>query len=700
MLSPINNPFRPTRWEQHFDGKHLIWYSSTSNDLIGSKSAFVYGSRGSGKTTLLRGICWEDLLQNESLRLQKTISDFEHIGVYVRFPDHIGASFSEKVWRRSLADLGAPEIEFHRIFSLVVEAAGLEKLLFAAHELRKAGKLEFSPDDELRVVAAVFEEFPKLLNFTTAEPRTFADVRRCFRNVARDVTQLFGRGDVSSLWEILPPRDPYELLSFVCEMLSKKITLRSKSGAVSPRFKFCFDDCEVLDKHQRLSLNTLVRQSRHPISWVIASVGKAQWAGDTFINSQSLTDADRIIVSLDRREKEEFGDLCQAVASMRLLFSLPESMRPELKQDEVKGFFDFSTRLGENSINHLMRKMVRRSSKIAIDVQRGAEVLSQQMETGQNPSDGSTPLPYYEAYTLMHWQGDEQSFATNYTDDFEERLKLLAPRLQDRNFSAWLRRKQVAALLQFSKKASLKRIPLSGANYIISLADGSIRDFLEILAEVFDEHVQKAHSSTASEQVIVKFCESRTKISDEAQARGMFKASERYFEGISNRHDVEGDLLTRIVSGLSQLTSLLQASPSDPRALAMAERGVFMFTPPQFNSLDQSGYDDVISALRQAELAGYLRPVFESRIPSGAGRLIDGSVLVYRLHKRFAPAFRFSHRGAYEPFRISFDELYELFLNSERGSSRQWAQKISVLGNREKIEQFSLPFEKGLFDEE
>jgi hypothetical protein len=700
MTTSLKNPFRPTRWEQHFDGRHLIWYSSTSKELIGSKSAFVYGSRGSGKTTLLRGICWEDLSRNESLRLQKTVSDFDHLGVYVRFPDHMGASFSEKVWRKSLGHLGDPEIEFHRAFSLLVEAASLEKLLNAVHELRKSNDIIYSPDDELRIVSEIFAEFPKLSNFCTPEAKTFADVKRCFRSLSRETTQLFGRGDVNTLWELLPPRDPYELLSFVCDRLSDAISSRHGGGFIPLRFKFCLDDCEVLDQHQRKSLNTLVRQSRHPISWVVASVGKSQWAGDTFINSQPLTDADRIIVSLDRRDKEEFGDLCQAVTSMRLLFSLPAAVRPELKSDGVKSFFDFSQRLGDHSVNYLMKKMVRRSSKIANDVRRGAAILQESLERDMGSDQSSDLPPYYEAYTLMHWNGGEHAFSISYPDNFEERLKLLAPRLREHNFSAWLRRKQVAALLQFSTKASLKRIPLSGSNYIVSLADGSIRDYLEIIAEVFDEHMKKAHSSIPEEQAIIKFCESRTKISDEVQTRGIYQASERYFEGISNRHDVEGDLLTRIVSGLSHLTSMLQASPSDSRVLAMAERGVFMFTPPSIGNFDKSRYDDVVSALRQAELAGYLRPVFNSHMPNKSNRLVDGSVLVYRLHKRFAPKFKFSYRGAYEPFRIGFDEIYDLFLNTERGSSRQWAQKISGLSGRDQTAQYPLPFDEGSINEE
>ena len=93
-MTEITNPFRPTRWEHHRDGKPLLWFTKTANELAAPKSVFIYGSRGSGKTSILKSICWEDLAGNDSLRLQRNIADFEHIGIYIRFPDHISQSLN------------------------------------------------------------------------------------------------------------------------------------------------------------------------------------------------------------------------------------------------------------------------------------------------------------------------------------------------------------------------------------------------------------------------------------------------------------------------------------------------------------------------------------------------------------------------------------------------------------------------------
>lgn len=700
MNNPTANPFRPTRWEHHLDGRHLIWYTEIADELVGAKSTFVYGSRGSGKTTLLRGICWEDLAYNESLRLQKKVSDFDHIGVYIRFPDQISSSFSEKAWRLAFGELPDPLGEFHRVFSLLIEAACLEKLLIAIHELRKLEDVIYTPTSELSIVEDMFNEFPNLNNFSRTDVKTFSEASKTFRAMSREVSQLFGRAQIETLWSKVPAREPYELLNYVCEKLGSATTLNTPMGQSRPRFKFCFDDCEVLDQFQRKSLNTIVRQSRSPVSWVVASVGKSQWAGDTFINSQPLTDADRTIISLDRREKEDFGELCQAVVSLRLLFSLPSACRPKLSGSAVKGFFDLKERLGVSTVNQLIHKIVRRPSRpIAKDVIQAAKILKSSMDAIGASQAQQEFLPSYEAYTLLHWRGQDGSFSAIYNKDAVQEISRYAERMTDPSFAAWLRRKQVNALLQLSSKMSQKRLPLCGANQIISLSDSSIRDFLEIISEVYEENVSRVYSDIDPGQIVQRFCESRTKISDEVQTKGIYSASESYFEGISNRFDVEGDLLTRIVSGLSHLTSMLQSNPSDPRVLAFAERGIFLLGSFMQGDVAHERKDVVISALKQAELAGYLRPVSLRRMPRQVKSETRDSMLAYRLHKRFAPNFRFSFRGAYEPFRIRFDEIYELFLCTERGSSLQWAQKMSGRSDMLEINQFSLPFNDGFVDE-
>ena len=694
------NPFKPTRWEHHSDGMPLIWFTDTANDLVGEKSVFVYGSRGSGKTTLLKGICWEDLAFNASLRIQKQVSDFSHLGIYIRFPDHISASFSEKALVDTFDSAPEPELEFHRFFSLLIECVCIERLLETFHELRILGELSYTPKQELTLVDDLIKEHSKLTNYASGDLTTFVDLARCFRSLVRNVNQAFSRGQLKAIADDLPPREPYELLAFVTQRLSGIGHLRSQLGEHNPSFKFCFDDCEVLNKIQRKSLNSLVRQSRTPVSWVIASVGKSQWASETFLNSQPLTDADRSIISLDRRPKEDFKSLCEAVVSMRLLFSLPDHDRPTLGADELKSFFSLDLRLGAMDVNGMIAKLIAKSNRpIAKQLECAASAL-QDAQIKANPKRKLPPnLPYYETYILLHWRGGERSFKTSFGEEDIARLPEMAELLVEAKFGGWLRRKQVNALLQLSNKLGVKRIPLSGARNITTLADGSIRDFLEVMGEIFDEFVAHHKWEVNAKDNLTRFAASRSKISDSIQTRGIYNASESYLNGISSRSDIDGDLVTRLVNGLGYLTSFLQSNPTDPRVLAFAERGIFIIQPeivPERNSMD---IKDTLSTLRQAELAGYLRPVETNRIPRRISSRADDTLLAYRLHRRFSPHFRFSFRGAYEPFKLEFQELMDLCLDAEKGSAFAWAKTMAGISERFGDPQIQLPFEESVSDE-
>src|SRR6266436_1381508 len=175
------NPFRPTRWEHQQDGKQLIWYTRTANNLADDKSIYVSGSRGSGKTTLLKSVCWEDLATNSSLRMQRKIEDFKSIGIYIRFPDHLTVAMSFVDWTKLYPKAPSPEIEFHRFFSLLVELTCCERALYASHELRSHSLLTFSPSEEKNITNAFIAEFPRLRSFAETGVTTFYELARLLR---------------------------------------------------------------------------------------------------------------------------------------------------------------------------------------------------------------------------------------------------------------------------------------------------------------------------------------------------------------------------------------------------------------------------------------------------------------------------------------------------------------------------------------
>ncbi len=673
-MRTVHNPFRPTRWEHHSDGSPLIWFTPTAALLSEDKSAYLFGSRGSGKTTLLRSICWEDLVHNESLRLQKKLTDFRHIGVYVRFPDHVSGSMSFLYWQKLFPTAPNPELEFFGFFSLAVELICLEKLLETVHELRLRNLVKLDAGAELQFVENLLAEFPNINRFSDRQPITLLDLSRTFRNLVRRMNEASGRGTLYDILSSLPSRDANELLQWAAEQLSRQITFTAAANQNPLGFKFCLDDCEVLNQLQRTTVNTLVRKSRFPISWVVSSVAIGTEASSTFINEQPLTDADRRVISLNSRNENEFKELCESVASLRVYFSLPEHARPQLDGRELRQVFPLLEKFGHRTVNEIIHVILRRSTSPEVElIFEGARRLRALLNHPNNIrsrylNNNPDRLPFYEAYILMLWGGGADAFSTKITASSLQKIPRFVHRLSEASFQAWMRRKMLAALLHIAGRLGFKRLSLAGENIITTLADGSIRDFLEIMAEIYEVFTSfYFRRSNDNAEIALRRFSSRTRIGTAIQTNGIYSSSDAFYDGISTQTDVNREAVLRIVEALGRITSNLQTNPDDPTVLGRAERGIFIIdtTHPHLTSTKAISRDRdfVFETLKQAELAGYLRPV---RFSSRTGNITfasvgsDQRIVAYRLHKRLAPHFRFSYRGAYEPVQLNCDILAEL----------------------------------------
>ena len=146
---------------------------------------------------------------------------------------------------------------------------------------------------------------------------------------------------------------------------------------------------------------------------------------------------------------------------------------------------------------------------------------------------------------------------------------------------------------------------------------------------------------------------------------------------MSRRSEIDTDVISRLLAGLGEYTSLLQTSPNDPRTLSTTERGVFFVDYMSLMGADglPNSAKFVNAAIRQAELAGYLRPV---EIRRHQVRHIDGQFrsVAFRLHRRFSPKFRFSFRGAYEAVALDPQDLAILCLGGATVTTRDWAENL------------------------
>lgn len=685
------NPFRPTRWEHQRDGSQLIWFTRTAETLAAEKSVYVRGSRGSGKTTLLKSICWEGLSKNTSLRMQKSLSDFSHLGIYIRFPDHMSSAVSFSSWSEIYPSSPEPALEFHRYFSLLVELTCAERALSACHDLRVNGFIETSPSQELGLSKAVLGEFPALASFSDEPSKTFNETARVMRAVVRRMNEAAGRGLIKDLNDQLPAREPGELLAFVTSQLSAAVRVVTPTGRTQPSFKFCLDDCEVLSLLQQKSLNSLVRTSQFPVSWVVSSVGAFYDSTETFLGQQPLTDADRRVISLDDRGEDDFRELCQAVVSLRLLFSVSDAARAAHSTRPLTEFFPLNARLGRRSVNDMMAVVAQRSASPMPKLLAGiAERFARHLETvgatrSGLPESSKKALPFYQTYLLLLWQGREDSFKVAFDPSDEAKLPALAVDYAAPGFQAWMRRKQRGALLHFAATLGFRRLPLGGATAVVSLADGSIRDFLEILGEIYSAYAKDHRLDIRAVDSLERFATSRTQIAWDTQTNGIYSASDAYIDGVSGRAERSADSVLRLLDGLGQYTSILQSDPADPTVLGRAERGVFSV---RFAASGRSYVGDggpardaaVWRTIKQAEIAGYIRTT-DARSGDSAKRQDDddhrGRTVSFRLHRRFAPHFRFSYRGAYETVSLGAADLWGLCDESTPVDPKVWAAEMA-----------------------
>lgn len=429
---------------------------------------------------------------------------------------------------------------------------------------------------------------------------------------------------------------------------------------------------------------------------------------ETFITSQPLTDADRKVISLDDRPSPDFQALCQSVVSLRLLFSLPAVKRNALPPEDLASFFQLDQRLGQRDVNDMISIMLKRSGRpLAKQIRAAAERLSLALSKSSRRiakryEPTSERLPFYEAYVLLHWSGHEDAFKAEFNEQDVQVIPGYAPRFGESGFDAWIRRKQRAALLQLASKLGFRRLPLAGKNVVVSLADGSIRDFLEIMGEIFEVYVTEHGWDQKDPENLEKFATSRTQIAGDIQTKGIYRASAAYVDGISHRSEIDVDVISRLVAGLGHYTATLQANGSDPRVLASAERGVFFVDYSIMSAHGTAGNAGrfVEAALRQAELAGYLRSV-QLRRPLRTSQT-EPSVrsLSFRLHRRFSPHFRFSFRGAYEPITLDPRDIIKLCQGPQSVDPLLWAETLAGAAHAPDDPQFMLPFAENLEDDE
>ncbi len=618
----MKSPFSKDRFE--YIPSHLYFLPQTIvSQLEDSKPTYLVGSRGSGKTTLLKSLNWQERLENKWLREALGDNPFrgEFVAAYVKIPNFKVRSLHE--WLKSI-----DEDTYGVIFGFYMDLIAIEMLSNAVGNLIARQEWKIDPGHESSIISSFFDEYTHFIKWAQAtDPSTIWQCKDTIKQIRQRLEHYARmRKECHQLVEeVLIPEIGELSRSFgtILTQLSK-----SDTGDLPEwHFKICFDEAECLSPSQQKVVNTLIRISQWPLSYVVSYVGWPNDDSTTMLPELSLQKADRNIIVLDDLKRSEFEDLCDGVASVRVRAAT------ERKDVSIKTV----SILGKLDLNSLVETLIRKSESPV------AKVISEMAAKFSNSEWASArkknaKAPYIEGYLASHLHLKPPEEAEN---DSRRRQE-----------SAEYRKKIVAAYLAICRDLNVSKIPFASADMVLGISDNCVRDYLSQMHHIF----------LCFDKDLSIFVESSVPI--KIQERAIRDASEEKKLSIPESGVLRPILIGNIVKGLAELTARLQRGDAFSDAhLRSSERGIFILDP---RLKDIEPDRELYQMIQDAGDAGFLRVFKES-----------ASIVAFRVHSSLAPAFGFSYRGAYYPVLLKRDELQSFMSCSSDSELKDSAKKIS-----------------------
>lgn len=713
-VNSLQNPFHDTRFE--YEGRPLIWRGPTSLRLWQSpRNVYVRGSRGSGKTCLLQSVDIAQLLSNTMLAGQYAGEDVRTVGIYYRFPITLPPLLKK------------------------LETACLDQGLFNGERLFQ---LTFARTLYLAFWSAVVH---RLTTINQIDGRTISGKReaeivdRCVALAAKhglplDVPNLSGLRELSNALDIYWERQLDAVSEFDQEVL--RLSIRNFNDPpkcfievatalleILPEFKIkmssdarvliMLDEFDKLTRSQQVYVNSIVRDTKFPLFWCPAYVSIGSETTDTTLSNINLSLADRDIIDLDDPDEAHFSDLCAKVSSIRLYYRAAEldrlngGKRLISPSDQPENYFNLTTRLGTPTLNTLFAHKLKGSFRDEVLSQvyeiatrlaaRGADLPTLSDSGFEVKND---ELPLLQAYLVVLGVVKEQEFAIRGKSE--------------QSFNAGLRRKLRGASLVAARKFKWKPMPWAGEKIAIALADGCIRDFLDVMAAIYSTYIENEKQGALQGKVdrkeagvIRRFSESPHPIRNDTQMKAFAKVSEGHAKALTSKTDSDGAAVSRIVHFLARLTGELQTNER-LGALATPERGIFII---DFRSQDitaEYSLSDIHVMKRimmKAVEDGHLKLITRRKRMATVEveESVAADVLRLRVHRRYAPYFSFSYLGALEEVTLRLKYIRDVIMlpgketeslvrDAATDFARQGSNSLHTLGWQESA-QYPLPFE-------
>lgn len=675
MVTLDRNPFRPNKFELH--SRPLVWISPLATRVMKEEQSFyIAGARGSGKTSILKAVDSIEFTRNESLRDQVKPLKHEFVGVYMRAQDLFTESFRHIRWE-TIAPGSDPLVFEYRFLSALIEAEAGGKLLQLATEWRALGIVRYKPHEALDEVERFFTRFPWIRAYDReGQGDPLARLGRCLTRYRRDLARSLNDGEFKHLKDLLI-EEPLEIVTEVARQILP--LMKGRKTPPATRLRIAVDECDYLSRTQQIALNTIVRKTRAPVSFVLAYVNTSYEPTTTLFRNLDLNEADREVVPLTYEVEDQFADLCEAIVKYRLFYSLDPEERAAAG-GAAGHRFSLHKKLGDYTLNEQLHDVLKDRQSIET---RGLLDRSYRLQ--------ALFQSFVEHRLVTNKTLGELQFSTRAPPIFQqfliERLKLdpetsLSDPQKKEVFLATLRRKQRAAMLQILAESKKQTLPYYGRRIVLALADSCIRDFLDILAAMFEVDAEENFK-----RAVQRFLNPDSELEPKTQRQGTDKASTAKLNSIIHRPgfgpsgdmipDAKGTMLAKIVEALGRLTRMLQVSDDGVSSLRTAERGVYVLDMADVRRLDVSkgAIADLVEELLVRAARDNHLVVDPVRLPKAQGEATArSSVLRFRLHRRFSPRFQLSFLGAVEETRLPPDSILQLVAAGSELAVEDWVR--------------------------
>ncbi|WP_342709937.1 hypothetical protein AAFG13_36840 [Bradyrhizobium sp. B124] len=441
---------------------------------------------------------------------------------------------------------------------------------------------------------------------------------------------------------------PVQFYRTACRILADSQLLHSRGHRF--HVKVSLDDVHRFRRDDQALLNGLIELNTAPISWNLSFVSNHYDAGLSSDRDAPLSghDVERIDLNY-AKEPKAFRRLCLRLYEMRVGLPPASDDQEELRSP------GYDKVLGNPNVSVLFDHLLETTSsegfreRIYEHLDYIAALLNSAERTGSRPSRPADPRKYlYHTYIFISlFEADRNKFVSF--------LSSRTPKQVDNYF----RQKNVAALVCASNELG-RAVPYAGTNALAAMSDGCVRDFLRILACLYESARTGIHQRQSRRPPFDYFsaASATRQIPVGEQSRGFFEASRDYIEQFDVPTVRAERVLADVVNGVGEFIRLLQ-SRDRARALSLPERGIIRLDLTEVTLLGVkrarlSCFDGRSISVSTRELSGC------TKVSSCQARArVVRTLIAFRLHRLAAPAFNISSRG---PQRV-VDVPLHFFLN-------------------------------------